>query len=153
MFAYIARCFFKNIYVSVFSVSYLFTMSKVCLLCSTVCLFYGHLVTILQATKTNLFLSYRLMDRSHPSILAFLVDKKLERRSREPLPAAVIKLLQVPKWIAIKNMIIVIPMNWITFLLLLLLISCCCCFVHLKIESSVGSFDSSMYVPRLVFVK
>ena len=43
------------------------------------------------------------MDRSHPSILAFLVDKKLERRSKEKLPAEVLALLKAPEMNCEKN--------------------------------------------------
>ena len=47
--------------------------------------------------RRNLDTFHRLMDRSSPSVLIHLVDKKLERRSREELPDDVKALLKNPK--------------------------------------------------------
>ena len=49
------------------------------------------------AQRRNKDTFHRLMDRSHPSVLAHLVDKKLERRKREPLPKEVQALLKAPE--------------------------------------------------------
>ena len=46
--------------------------------------------------RRNLDVFHRLMDRSCPSVLAFLVDKKLEWRKKEELPKDVLPLLKVP---------------------------------------------------------
>ena len=48
------------------------------------------------AQRRNLDTFHRLMDRSSPLILVHLVDKKLERRSREELPNDVQALLKKP---------------------------------------------------------
>ena len=49
------------------------------------------------AQRRNLDTFHRLTDRSHPAISAHLVDKKLERRKREELPAEVKKMLKAPE--------------------------------------------------------
>ena len=46
--------------------------------------------------RRNLDTFHRLCDRSHPKILACLVDKKLERRAKEQLPKEVLQLLEDP---------------------------------------------------------
>ena len=47
--------------------------------------------------RRNLDTFHRLMDRSHPSVLNHLVDKKLERRAREELPAEALRLMKAPE--------------------------------------------------------
>ena len=47
--------------------------------------------------RRNLDTFHRLMDRSCPAVLEFLVDAKLEKRAKEPLPAEVIALLKNPE--------------------------------------------------------
>ena len=49
-----------------------------------------------EAQRRNIDTFNRLSDRSHPKILACLVDKKLERRAKEPLPSEVLELLENP---------------------------------------------------------
>ena len=49
------------------------------------------------AQRRNLDTFHRLMDRSRPAVLVHLVDKKLERRAREELPAEVKALLKEPE--------------------------------------------------------
>ena len=46
--------------------------------------------------QRNLQTFWRMVDRSYPEILAHFVDKKLEKRAKEPLPKEVIELLADP---------------------------------------------------------
>ena len=74
--------------------------------------------------RRNLDTFHRLMDKFSSSVLTHLIDKKLERRSREALPADVLALLKAPEAPKMNwndNWLIILLMNWIIWLLLLLL--------------------------------
>ena len=46
--------------------------------------------------RRNLDTFHRLMDRSCPAVTAFLVDDKLEKRAKQPLPAEALALMENP---------------------------------------------------------